>query len=1003
MAIEPLGMQLRPLDQIEAIHVAISEEELNWAHKIMSLEQCGMIRVNSSGNHESTSKDVSTVQKLNVSIAQIERSMKANSEEIIAISLELRPQFRPSSDEINVTSTTGESSPGQGVHLIEISNHFDGELSGDQKSGKVAGTPVSNDKEGSYQMAPCAEDNSRKVIELSTHQQPINVCSSNLQDQVTTKDDDHTKGDELESVRMTNVLNQGHNQGNEHTSNHLMEPLQQDQGKLVTTEATDGDMQGNMQGNHEAITKGTHAIQRANDEDQTGTSNDKQHGKGEKTKWKVKDKTNINANTMQQSKDYGREQPSNTNMEKAGKFVNFAPNDANQNDTLGNKLHSGQNVLHNVLGKDQDIVQATGNEAHRKTGKPTHKSQDIVHQIPPPPIKISSNFDSYRPNQQRTSQTSPKPNQNKPPVNSALPKNVNYQIPDPSPPTVFQSLATRLKAIQTKNSTPLDIISPIITTRQGYPSITFHEEDFMQKMPGRCKYTLVVWTKQKMFIAGHPMKLQVWTPTFKPAEETPIVPIWITLPELPWHCYYMDILNPLLSPIGKALYLDFATMQKTRGSVAKVRVQIDITKERPQHVWLGFSEKDLSLGKWQIIEFEDVPSYCLYLDKDKDQSSRQTNARGPAEAVTTRREEQWQIHTRKKNKNHQQIQDQGKNQTSQVQVQQAKKFQIHQVSQEAGMNFKAHAIEIEESGDQIPKPPSLVIVDVDDHCADNEIPSPVIPLSVTAEVVGGRMEVKEKTTNLQEGEPKGRELSHVLHENQMTDLRSDLQAPATTTHAVQQHQTQVHQSTKEGSQQVHTTRDGDNQLKGSMAKDMGNRASSSKQVETPKSKNKPSKKKREAIKKKQTKKNQPEQSQNDIHLEGVNPCKKFIMVEQVMDVIPLKAQYSPSTPGKPPDQVTVAVRDEYDVENSEDEIDEEDKLPENAPDEDDQTSELLIKAFSPNNDIGIDKELQQVTNKQGLSPRGMHLERLPLKKPSSHATVTAGRPNTRLFTSKSSQ
>ncbi|KAG5606124.1 hypothetical protein H5410_027616 [Solanum commersonii] len=577
----------------------------------------------------------------------------------------------------------------------------------------------------------------------------------------------------------------------------------------------------------------------------------------------------------------------------------------------------------------------------------------------------------------------------------------------------------------------MDIISLIITTRQGYPSITFHEEDFMQKMPGRCKYTLVskftnampkmevirksfvaqtqltggvkivhfnsrhiyidldnevdhisVWTKQKMFIAGHPMKLQVWTPTFKPAEETPIVPIWITLPELPWHCYYMDILTPLLSPIGKALYLDSATMQKTRGSVAKVRVQIDITKERPHYVWLGFSEKDPSLGKWQIIEFEDVPSYCLYC-KNQGHILEECPIKERDEEIKTRKE----MEASKKG------QEKQLNQTSKGNQQHEVDKDKDQLSRQTNARGPAEAI---------PKPPSLVIVDIDEHCVDNEVPSPVIPLSVTAEVVGGRMEVKEKTTNLQEGEPKGRELSHVLHENQMTDLRNDLQALATTTHAVQQHQTQVHQSTKEGSQQVHTTRDGDNQLKGSMAKDMGNKTSSSKQMETPKSKNKPSKKKREAIKKKQTAKNQPEQSQNDNHLEGVNPCKKFIIVEQVMDVIPLKAQYSPSTPGKPPDQVKVAVRDEYDVENSEDEIDE-DKLPENAPDEDDETSELLIKAFSPNNDIEIDKELQQVTNKQGLSPRGMHLERLPLKKPSSHTPVTAGRPNTRLFTSKSSQ
>ncbi|KAH0663946.1 hypothetical protein KY290_029730 [Solanum tuberosum] len=56
------------------------------------------------------------------------------------------------------------------------------------------------------------------------------------------------------------------------------------------------------------------------------------------------------------------------------------------------------------------------------------------------------------------------------------------------------------------------------------------------------------------------------------------------------------------------------------------------------------------------------------------------------------------------------------------------------------------------------------------------------------QVVGGRMAVKEKTTNMQEGEPKGRGLPHVLHKNQTTDLRSDLQAPATTASAVQQHQ-----------------------------------------------------------------------------------------------------------------------------------------------------------------------------------------------------------------------
>ncbi|WMV30200.1 hypothetical protein MTR67_023585 [Solanum verrucosum] len=338
MAIEPPGKQLRPpeqshstrnsnmnkpqqgassdssdnsskLQRIEAIHVAISEEELDWARNIMSLEQSGMIRVNSTGNHESTSKDLPT-------------------------------------------------------------------------------------------------------------------------DQATAKDAAHHIGDEGELVRMTSVLNQGHNQDNEHTSNQMMQPLQQHQEKLFTMGSTDGNVQEKMQENQEPATTGIQEAQLANDEVHSGISKDKQHGKGEKTKWKAKDTINSNANTMQQSQDNGRVQPGNTNKEKAGKFVNFVPNDVDHSDTSRNKLHSGQNEL----GKGQVVVQAAGNEATGQAGKLSHISQDITPKILPPPVKISSNFDSYRPNQQRNNQTSPKQNQHKPIANSILSKNANHQIPDPSPP-----------------------------------------------------------------------------------------------------------------------------------------------------------------------------------------------------------------------------------------------------------------------------------------------------------------------------------------------------------------------------------------------------------------------------------------------------------------------------------------------------------------------------------------------------------------------------------------
>ncbi|KAG5615000.1 hypothetical protein H5410_014824 [Solanum commersonii] len=1013
MAIVPPGTELRPPDQshltrnsnidkpqqgalpessanssklrrTEAIHFAISKEELDWARKIISLEQIGMIRVNPTGNHESTSNDLSLVQKSNDSIIQIERSTKANSGEITAKSPNVRLQFRPLSDGRNLAATTRESSPGQGVHHTENSTPLDGEIFGDINSDKVTGVLGEDGDEVLPQKTSCEEDNIPKVIKPFIQQQINGYSSSNLQGQVTATKEDHNSEERLELVRITGISNQENIQDEEHTPNHTMEPLQHDQEKEMKTQQL-------------AILRKQHTNTKAI----TRAPQEKLQVNGGKAIWKAKDKINPNGYAMQQSKEYGRTQPNSTIKEVAGKSVNFAPNNYDHNFPPFNSSHSSQNVHE----KGQFFVQ---NRAKEQSENNIQKGPGIDSSIPPP-IKISSNYDTHKPNYQRNNQSSPRQNQNKPPVNSSSTRNDNHQIPDPAPPTVTQSLATRLRANQIKNDIPLDITSPIISTRQGYPSITFHEEDFMFKMPGRCKYTLVgkftnampkmevirrsfiaqtqltrgvrivhfnsrhiyidldneadhisVWTKQRMFIAGHLMKLQVWTPTFKPVEETPIVPIWITLPELPWHCYYIDILTPLLSPIGKALYLDSATMQKTRGSVAKVRVQIDITKKRPQHVWLGFSEKDPSLGKWQIIEFEDVPPYCLYC-KHQGHIIGECPMKERDEEIKKKKEE----NAVKKGQEKQLNQDQQRNilckRRNNGKLKLGEKIKLNskiriQTMQKTGMNSVTPVIEIEESGDQISIPPSPV---------DN-VPTPVIPSVLAEEVVGGRMAVQEKTTNMQEGEPMGKELPHVLHENQTADLRIDLQAPATTANIVQQ------RSRMSMSPTVHNNRETDIQLKGSMAKDMGNKASSSKQVETPKSKNNPSKKKREATKRKKAEQQHQEQNPIGNHEEGLNPCKNFIMVDQVMDVVPLKAQHNTPTPGKPPDQAKITVRNEYDVENSEDEIDDANLLI-NAQDDGDEVSELLIKAFSPNNDTELDRELQQ--NARGINTQGV-IERL---------------------------
>ena len=93
--------------------------------------------------------------------------------------------------------------------------------------------------------------------------------------------------------------------------------------------------------------------------------------------------------------------------------------------------------------------------------------------------------------------------------------------------------------------------------------------------------------------------------------------------------------------------------------------------------------------------------------------------------------------------------------------------------------------------------------------------------------------------------------------------------------------------------------------------------------------------------------------------------------------------------------------DEYAVINSEDELGGDNQFIEDQEDTD-ETSEALIRAFSPSNDQTLENEIQQVTNRQGLSPRSFHQDRFHFTKQDA-STVTAGRPNTRLFSSRSSQ
>ena len=41
-------------------------------------------------------------------------------------------------------------------------------------------------------------------------------------------------------------------------------------------------------------------------------------------------------------------------------------------------------------------------------------------------------------------------------------------------------------------------------------------------------------------------------------------------------------------------------------------MQVDLTKERPPNIWMGYIGEDITDGRWQKIEYDSIPDYCKH-------------------------------------------------------------------------------------------------------------------------------------------------------------------------------------------------------------------------------------------------------------------------------------------------------------------------------------------------------------------------------------------------------
>uniref|UniRef100_M1DGL8 Uncharacterized protein n=1 Tax=Solanum tuberosum TaxID=4113 RepID=M1DGL8_SOLTU len=171
---------------------------------------------------------------------------------------------------------------------------------------------------------------------------------------------------------------------------------------------------------------------------------------------------------------------------------------------------------------------------------------------------------------------------------------------------------------------------------------------------------------------------------------------------------------------------------------------------------------------------------------------------------------------------------------------------------------------------------------------------------------------------MQEGVSKGGNLPHVMHEGTHTDHSSDSRTSATTKG---QQQSPDHQQVQ--------------QQKQTRAKNL------------------------DTTKNSRDKQQEEEKDQQGEQQTTGKACKRFIVDEQLgMDTTPLKAQYKTPPHNVPPDKMhekcqtnKSPIIDEYVVDNSEDEMDGDNHSLKEI-NEDDEISELLIKAFSPHLDKG---------------------------------------------------
>lgn len=115
--------------------------------------------------------------------------------------------------------------------------------------------------------------------------------------------------------------------------------------------------------------------------------------------------------------------------------------------------------------------------------------------------------------------------------------------------------------------------------------------------------------KELLMLEGFPLRIFRWTADFRPEVESPIVLVFVSLPNLPIFLFDKTPLFSIGRLIGSLLTIDMATANIKRPSLAKICVEIDLLKSLPSRVWLECG--DVIPGFWLEIEYDKIPNNLI--------------------------------------------------------------------------------------------------------------------------------------------------------------------------------------------------------------------------------------------------------------------------------------------------------------------------------------------------------------------------------------------------------